>query len=276
VVVLSGGNRAGTAAVSMLASLLWRRHRSSNTRIAASSSTASRSRRRMHDATPAPYGNLTRRWTLLAEADRNAHASRLVGTDHLAAGIDQPDEHTAGNYRRLLVAAVDGDEVALGWLATSHRPLLLARGRSLYAEDPSEWGAVALELLHTTLKRANLDEGRWLRRSVAVKLAAGMARQVADHATRRQVEQLTDPTRLHPLAHTYDVEPDLDLSAAISTAMARLDAPTRDGLRALADQQPLQTVAERHELSHAALRQRISRARHRLQPQLAPFLRTVA
>jgi DNA-directed RNA polymerase specialized sigma24 family protein len=67
-----------------------------------------------------------------------------------------------------------------------------------------------------------------------------------------------------------------ELSAALADMLGRLDDPTRDGLRALAEREPLEAVAAEHGLTHAALRQRVTRARHRLQPQLAPFMRTVA
>jgi hypothetical protein len=231
----------------------------------------------MHDDTPAPYGEVTRRWTQLSEADRDHEARRLLGVTRLQAKIERPNA-TSTHYRQLVEAAIADDEVAFAWLATSHRPLLVARGRALLRDDPTEWGAVALDVLHTTLHRVDPGEGRWLRSTVAQRLSARMSAQIRRHIDRHDREELTDPTRLH-----LHLPPDLDgqdvhteLSAALADMLGRLDDPTRDGLRALADRQPLEPVAAEHGLSHAALRQRVTRARHRLQPQLAPFMRTVA
>ena len=231
----------------------------------------------MNDDTPAPYGEITRRWTQLSEADRDHEARRLLGVTRLQAKIEQPNA-TSTHYRHLVEAAVAADEVAFSWLATSHRPLLIARGRALLRDEPAEWGAAALEVLHTTLHRVDPAEGRWLRSTVAQRLSARMNVHVRRHIDRQDREELTDPTRLHihlpPDADDRDVH--TELSAALADMLGRLDVPTRDGLRALADRQPLETVAAAHGLSHAALRQRVTRARHRLQPQLAPFMRTVA
>ncbi len=231
----------------------------------------------MNDDTPAPYGEVTRRWTQLSEADRDHEARRLLGVTRLQSKIERPNA-TSTHYRQLVEAAVADDEVAFAWLATSHRPLLIARGRALLRDDPTEWGAAALEVLHTTLHRVDPAEGRWLRSTVAQRLSARMSVQVRRHIDRQNREELTDPTRLYihlpPDPDNRDVH--TELSAALADMLGRLDGPTRDGLRALADRQPLETVAAEHGLSHAALRQRVTRARHRLQPQLAPFMRTVA
>lgn len=232
----------------------------------------------MNDDTPAPYGNVTRRWTQLSEVDRDHEARRLIGVTRLQARIERPNA-TSNHYRQLVEAAVADDEVAFAWLATSHRPLLIARGRALLRDDPAEWGSVALNVLHTTLHRADPTEGRWLRSTVAQRLSARMSAQVRRHLDRYDREELTDPARLHvhlppDTAAGQDVH--TDLSAALAELLARLDDPTRDGLCALANRHPLEAVAAEHGLSHAALRQRVTRARHRLQPQLAPFVRTVA
>lgn len=231
----------------------------------------------MNDHTPAPYGEVTRRWTELNEADRDYEARRLLGVPRLQARIERPTA-TSADYRHLVEAAVANDDVAFAWLATSHRPLLIARGRALLRDDPTEWGAVALEVLHITLHRVDPTEGRWLRSSVAQRLSARMNVEIRRHIDRHDREQLTDPTRLYvhfpPVPDTRDVH--AELSAALADMLGRLDDPTRDGLQALADRQPLEAVAAGHGITHAALRQRITRARHRLQPQLTPFLRTVA
>jgi hypothetical protein len=231
----------------------------------------------MHDDTPAPYGEVTRRWTQLDEVDRDHEARRLLGVTRLQAKIERPTA-TSTHYRQLVEAAVADDEVAFAWLATSHRPLLVARGRALLRDDPTEWGAVALDVLHTTLHRVDPGEGRWLRSTVAQRLSARMSAQIRRHIDRHDREELTDPTYLHihlpPAPDGQDEH--TELSAALADMLGRLDDPTRDGLRALAEREPLEAVAAEHGLTHAALRQRVTRARHRLQPQLAPFMRTVA
>ena len=233
----------------------------------------------MHDPTPAPYGEITRRFTHLSDSDAEHHARRLLGVGRLQASIERPDGASAGHYRQLVVAARGGDEVAFAWLATTHRPLLLARGRVLYASDPSKWGAVALEALHITLRRVDLDENRWLRRAVALGLSSRIGRHTKRQRTRSAAERPTDPTRfpirIHPAGHAgHDPHP--ELSAALADLLGALDVPTRAGLRALADEQTLEPVADAHHVSHSALRQRVTRARHQLQPELATFVRTVA
>jgi hypothetical protein len=233
----------------------------------------------MHDETPGPYGQVTRRWTQLSEPVRDREARRLIGVPYLQAGIDRPDATTASHYQRLVNTAVTGDEIAIAWLATSHRPLLLARGRALFVEDEAEWGAAALEVLEVTLHRADTSSGRWLRSQIAQRLASRMSAQVRHHLTRRNHEQVTDPAVLHlhaPAASAPSSDEPTELAAALADLLGRLDAPTREGLCALADRRSLETVAAQHELSHAALRQRVTRARHQLQPALATFLRTAA
>ena len=55
--------------------------------------------------------------------------------------------------------------------------------------------------------------------------------------------------------------------------LAALDEPTRESLLALANHEPLVGVAARHGLSYDAVRQRVTRARKRLQPELAVYHR---
>lgn len=233
----------------------------------------------MVDPTPPPLGDLTRRWTHLTDRDRREQTHRLL--DGVCPGeavvhVDRPALDRGLCYRRLVPAAAGGDEVALAWLATTHRPLLVARGRALLEQDPAEWGAACLEVLHTTLARADLQAGRWLRRRVAQHLARHLARLVAHHLHRHRRESPTAPTLLEaswPRPAGSAREGPLDLSLALDRALGRLDRPTRDAFYALADDKPLEPVADRHGLSHAAVRQRVVRARRRLQPELATYRR---
>lgn len=129
----------------------------------------------MYDTTPAPFGDVTRRWTALDSDARQRHAVRLLSCDcpgDVAVHVDRPGLDAGICYRQLVPAAAAGDPIALGWLATTHRPLLVARGRALLDHDPTEWGAVCLEVLHRTLASADLSEVRWLRRRVARRLVA--------------------------------------------------------------------------------------------------------
>lgn len=235
----------------------------------------------MFDPTPAPFGDLTRRWTQLTDQDRDHHTGRLLATactDACDGHVDRPGFDEGVCYRQLVVAGAAGDEVALGWLATSHRPLLITRGRVLLEQDPSEWGAVCLEAIHLTLVRIDLSVGRWLRRRVAHQLSRHVTRVVAGQLTRRRREHPTAPVVLQQASPTPCgpwSDPHPDLSLVLDQALAGLDAATRDGFLALANQQPIQTVADRHDLSPAAVRQRMSRARSQLQPQLTGYLRTV-
>ncbi len=236
----------------------------------------------MYDPTPPPLGDVTRRWTQLDDLHRDDHARRLLDSPCAGQGcrhVDRPGLDDGRCYRELVPAVADGDEVAVGWLATSHRPLLVARGRALLEHDPTEWGAVCLEALHTTVVKADLTEVRWLRRRVAQQLASRMARAVAQHLEQRRREAPTAPADLRtPPAPsgTQGWDPQLDLSVALHRALRQLDPPTRDALYALANHQPLAEIARRHGLTHAAVRQRLTRARRRLQPELASFHRAVA
>lgn len=236
----------------------------------------------MYDPTPPPFGDLTRRWTQLTDSQRDQHVRRLLGVccaEGHPAHVDRPGLDEGRCYRGLVPAAVAGDEVAIAWLATSHRPLLVARGHALLAHDPSEWGAACLEVLHTTLAKADTSEGRWLRRRVAQELTSRLSRVVSQHLARRRREYPTPPRVLHHTARPWygqGWDPHPELTFAVDCALERLDAPTREALVALANQDPLAEIAARHGLSHAAVRQRVTRARKRLQPQLAGFRRTVA
>jgi hypothetical protein len=230
----------------------------------------------VYDITPPPYGAITRRWSHLSTFEQNRHARRLLGVGAVPASIEQPDGDTAGHYQRLVTAATDGDEIAFAWLATSHRPLLIARGRILFEDDPAEWGAVCLELLHTTLHTVNPAAGRWLRRSVALRLANEITRAVGAHLDHQRLERPTDPTlgyEPRPRTFSESADPHPDLSLALDEVLDGLDPAIRDGLHAVADRQPLADVAEQHRLSHDALRQRLTRARRRLRPQLAAYHR---
>lgn len=226
----------------------------------------------MDDPTPAPYGAVTRRWTALTPAERDTHAKRLLGVAAAGAHVERPGLDHGAHYRQLVTAAVDGDQQAFAWLATSHRPLLLVRGRALFRSDPAEWGSVCLELLHRTLCDTETT-GRWGRQQVAATLSRRLTRTVRSHLERARVEQ---PLRESVSARlvTDGGDPHLDLSADLADALSRLDPATRDGLTALADRVHLAEVAARHDISHDALRQRLVRARAQLQPQLAGYRRS--
>lgn len=236
----------------------------------------------MYDSTPAPFGDVTRRWTALTDHQRQAHAARLLGQDcgsDAITHVDRPGLDDGACYYRLVPAAAEGDPIAIAWLATTHRPLLVARGRPLLDHDPTEWGAVCLEVLHRTLADADLSEQRWLRRRVARRLINRLSRIVAQHLTRRARECPTDNAILH--AHhatvpSWDFDPHPDLTLQLDLALETLDVPTRESLVALANREPLAEVAARHGLSYAAVRQRVTRARRRLQPDFASYRRAAA
>jgi DNA-directed RNA polymerase specialized sigma24 family protein len=233
----------------------------------------------MYDPTPAPFGDVTRRWTALDSDHRQRHAPRLLGSGcpgPLVAHVDRPGLDAGACYRQLVPAATAGDPIALGWLATTHRPLLVARGRALLDHDPSEWGAVCLEVLHRTLAGADLSEPRWLRRRVARALTSRLSKVVARHLDRRRRECPIAAASLHARqdpAPGWDWDPHPDLTLDLDRALHGLDAPTRDSLLALANHEPLAGIAARHGLSYAAVRQRVTRARRRLPPQLAAYRR---
>lgn len=233
----------------------------------------------MYDSTPAPFGDVTRRWTCLEKDERQRQAARLLGFGCPAgviAHVDRPDLDAGACYRQLVPAAASGDPIALGWLATTHRPLLIARGRALFDHDPTEWGAVCLEVLHRTLASADLTETRWLRRRVARTLTSRLSRVVAQHVTRRRRECPVAIPSLHArqeAASGWNWDPHPDLTLALDRVLDALDKPTRESLLALANHEPLVGVAARHGLSYDAVRQRVTRARKRLQPELAAYHR---
>jgi len=231
------------------------------------------------DLTPAPYGTLTRRWTHLSPAAKDREAHRLVGVARVQARIEQPDATTGQHYVQLVAAGKANDEVALAWLATTHRPLLLDRGRALFAIDPQEWGSAALELLHRTIHDADLDDGRWLRSTITQRLHRLMVREVRSCLRLLAREEVTDPTSLRMsqrAVQPIDSDPHLDLTAAITTAFGRIDAATWDGLQALLEERSLASVAAAHHISASTMRQRVHRVRDRLRPELAAYHRAVA
>lgn len=233
----------------------------------------------MLDPTPPPLGTVTRRWTGLTDSQRDHEIRRLLDGGCVTpapAHVDRPAVDGGDCYRPLVPAALDGDPVALGWLATTHRPLLVVRGRALLDHDPAEWGATCLEVLHTALVRADLAAGRWVRRRVAQQIASQLTRTVAAFVAYRRHERPTAPELLYAPRREACVagwDPHPELTAALDRTLGRLDTATHDALCALADQQPLVEIADRHGLSHAAVRQRVVRARQRLQPQLATYQR---
>jgi DNA-directed RNA polymerase specialized sigma24 family protein len=70
-----------------------------------------------------------------------------------------------------------------------------------------------------------------------------------------------------------DWAPHPDLGVHLDQALGAMDAPTRESLLALANREPLATVAARHGLSYEAVRQRVTRARKRLQPEFGTYRR---
>jgi hypothetical protein len=230
----------------------------------------------VRDRLPAPYGAVTARFTLLDPEERDRQSVRLLGVVYRQARIVKPDRVGCDHYRQLAIAAVAGDEVALGWLATSHRALLLARGRILFDHDPVEWGATALELLYRTLVRANPAAGVWLRRQVVVHLSTRMLRVVDAHIVRVRVEQLTDPQTLRSAAATVPGpadDPHPQLTVELHRALAGLPGSTVATLCASAGREPLDAIVAETGLSEATLRQRATRARRQLRVELAGLQR---
>lgn len=233
----------------------------------------------MFDPTPPPLGDVTRLWTHLDDHARQHHIHRLLPgacPGDSPKHVDRPGRDRGNCYRHLLPAAVDGDPVAFGWLATTHRPLLITCGRPLFEHDPAEWGVTCLEILHRTISLADLTEARWARRRIARILQHRMVREVARHLRRREREHLTAPVRLNTLQPAVPAlldSPHPELTLALARALHPLDGITRDGLWALANHEPLAEVAARHAITHAALRQRVTRARQQLQSELATYHR---
>ncbi len=253
----------------------------------------------------APYGLVTRRWTHLSDDERDAHALRLVGTTAHEARIGEPDG--AGRYGRLVEAAADGDPEAIAWLAWSHRPKLTHRGHDLYRADPAEWGSVCLEILYSTARQAvgaGVTSSQWCRRWMTQRLCAQLARHARNECDRIRRERtgtiehldLSSTTgrplhahggmRQRRLACRWpegQLPPDVasvpspELRAALVSALDQVDAAAREVLLALADDGSpgrISEIAGRHQITPAALRQRLHRARRRLQPQLAHWMAT--
>lgn len=132
-------------------------------------------------------------------------------------------------------------------------------------------------MLHRTLAGADVSEPRWLRRRIARKLTNRLSKVVAQHLKRRHRECPLGPATLHArqdAAPGREWDPHPDLTLDLERALRSLDVPTREALVALANHEPLAEVATRHGLSYAAVRQRVTRARKRLQPELAIYRRT--
>jgi DNA-directed RNA polymerase specialized sigma24 family protein len=232
----------------------------------------------MHDVMPSPYGDVTRRWSLLAPEVQDQHSHRLLDVPLAEVRIERPvSNDQQRHYRRLVDAALEGDPVAFAWLASSHAPLLLARGRPLFNADPVEWGETALEVLHQGLQRAAAAEGPWARRRVALHLCSRMSRAVHHHLVHAKHVQPVDPVQLEWRAQSFTdphVDPHPDLTIALEQALAHLEPAVADGLRAASSLEPLGEVADAHAIDEALLRQRMSRARRHLRPQLAQFSRS--
>ena len=228
-------------------------------------------------AVTTPYDEVTRRWTRLPPERKDAHARRLLGVPLAEVRICSPETYRQDHYLPLVTAALDGDAVAFAWLAESHRPLLVARGRTLLQHDPDTWADVALEILHQGLRRAAGVVGPWSRRRVALHLRSRMARAVRSHARQADTELATDPHVLLSYCRSYDdpyaaIHP--DLTEALDTALATVAPATADGLRAAARLESLMPVAKAYQIDEAALRQRMVRARRQLRAQLAGFRRS--
>lgn len=230
----------------------------------------------MYDPTPAPFGNVTRRWTALESQHRRREPARLLGhgcAGDLLAHVDRPGLDDGACYRQLVPAGLAGESVALGWLATTHRPLLIVRGRALFEDDPTEWGSVCLELLHRTLVKADLSEVKWLRRRLVRGLTRDLSRVVGRHLDQRRREFLTASNDMWDVKRGNHWDPHPDLTVHLDRLVGGLDAPTREALLARANHEPLVAVADRHDLSYAAVRQRVTRARKGLRPELSCYVR---
>jgi DNA-directed RNA polymerase specialized sigma24 family protein len=229
----------------------------------------------MVDATTDPLGEVTGHWNRLSRAERDRHAHRLIGVGLADARIDDPDAGCHRQYAALATAALAGDPVAFGWLAHSHRPLLLTRGRLLFDRDPSEWSGVCLEVLTASLTYARAQPpGPWLRRQVVQQICHRLGRIVRRELARYRAERSCDPSLLPGFEPPAEDEPHPQLTDALERALDQLDQATSAGLRAVAMQLPLAAVADAHQLTHAALRQRLVRARRQLRPQLETFARS--
>lgn len=257
----------------------------------------------MSNVPPAPYGLVTCRWTRLSDDDRDAHALRLVGTTAAKARIGEPEG--AARYGRLVEAAATGDPEAIAWLAWSHRPKLAHRGHDLYRADPAEWGSVCLEILYSTVRQAvaaDVTSSRWCRRWMVQRMCAQLARHARTECDRVRRERTCTMVHLDTASasrrwvgpgggmrpgpsagrrleesppHGFAAAVTPELRDALIEALAQVDVAAREALVALADDGSpgqLQAIADRHHISAAALRQRLHRARRRLQPQLAGWM----
>lgn len=66
----------------------------------------------MLDDTPAPLGDVTRRWACLDDGARDRHSVRLLGLDcpgDRIAHVETPKVDDGACYHRLVMAAIDGD-----------------------------------------------------------------------------------------------------------------------------------------------------------------------
>ena len=231
----------------------------------------------MLDVIPPPYGDVTRRWTHLGPEVKDRHSHRLLGVPLDEVHIGRPVSHDQQqHYRRLVDAALDGDAVAFAWLAHSHAPLLVARGRPMFDDDPVEWGEAALEVLHQGLQRAAAAEGPWARRRVALHLCSRMSRAMQRHVVHAKHVRPVDHVQLERHAQSFTDphgDPHPDLTIALDQALAELEPTIAAALRAASSRVPLGEVADAHAISEVHLRQRMSRARRQLRPQLAQFSR---
>ena len=223
-----------------------------------------------------PFGEVCRRWSGLSAVERDRAALRLVGVPVDQARIQDPGRGGHGHYAALVEHALAGDAVAFAWLATSHRPLLIARGRALLDRDPGEWGAVCLEVLYRALGTArSTTAGPWLRRRVSQQITHGLRGVLRAELARWGAEQPTEPVQLVRLERPGPADdPHPDLSAALARSLARLEPAVRAGFEAVAADAPLTPVACTHQLSAPALRQRMFRARQQLRPQLVGYRRS--
>ena len=223
-----------------------------------------------------PFGAVCQRWRGLSAAERDDAARRLVGVPVDQARIDRPGSGGDRHYAALVEQALAGDEVAFAWLATSHRPLLIARGRALFDRDPGEWGAVCVEVLYQALHTARrTTAGPWLRRRVAQQIGHGLQRVQRAELARWRAEQATDPVQLVRLERPPPAgDPHPDLSAALEVSLAQLEPVVRAGFEAIASDGVAMSVACSHGLSRPALRQKMARARQQLRPQLASYQRS--
>jgi DNA-directed RNA polymerase specialized sigma24 family protein len=150
--------------------------------------------------------------------------------------------------------------------------MLVARGRLLFDRDPTEWSGASLEVLLAALRYAEAQPpGPWLRRQVAQQIGHRFGRIVRRELARYRAERACDPAQLPTFERHVETDPHPQLTDALEGALGRLDPASRAGLQAVARQLPLAPVADAHQLTHAALRQRLVRARRQLRPQLAAF-----